>query len=100
MEYQEAKEKIAIKIYASDNLGPSQLQEHEREQYREKAAQILSVLFAPAEIEEWKKGGYPAMVKKDQTPPIDNSGMEASVVIFIALILLLNAISWFVRALR
>ena len=39
-----------------------------------KAAAVLSLLFTPEQIEEWKKGGYPAIVCNDQSlpEPIEN----------------------------
>jgi len=33
-------------------------------------SKILAVIFTPEEIEEWKKGGYPAIVCKDQSLPL------------------------------
>ena len=33
------------------------------------ANEALDMLFTPKQIEEWKKGGYPAIVCKDQSLP-------------------------------
>ncbi len=40
-----------------------------RDEYRKEADRILSFLFTPEQIEEWKKGGYPTVVCKDQSLP-------------------------------
>jgi len=38
-----------------------------RREYEKEADHLLLRLFTPEEIEEWEKGGYPAIVYKDQT---------------------------------
>ena len=82
--YQQAQEGIAIELYdqwwrrcSFDGFVWEELYENVKEQWRKKADRVLSLLFTPEEIGEWKKGGYPAIVCEDQSLPVDNSDVEA-----------------------
>jgi len=70
MNYQQAQEGIAEIIVSPSNYEP-----HNgfNVDLTEIAEEILALLFTPEEIEEWKKGGYPAIVCKDQKPPYYDS---------------------------
>ena len=70
MEYREAQEGIARQIYERTRplnaLVWEETTAHIQQGYLKVASHLLASLFTPKEIEEWKKGGYPAIVCKDQ----------------------------------
>ena len=75
MEYREAQEGIArglherclnLHVRVTEWLT---LSEDDRDLFLEDADALLAVVFTPKQIEEWKKGGYPAIVCKDQSLP-------------------------------
>lgn len=75
--YQQTQEGVARELYDQwlhkecgfGGFTWDELYENVKGQWCNKATQILSLLFTPEEIEEWKKGGYPAIVCKDQETP-------------------------------
>jgi len=75
--YQQTQEGVARELYDQwlhkecgfGGFTWDELYENVKGQWCNKATQILSLLFTPEEIEEWKKGGYPAIVCKDQSLP-------------------------------
>jgi len=80
MTYPEAQEGIAEQLWKKERrISPgweylkhkpfNKLPEGTRDVFLKEAAQYLASIFTPEEIEEWKKGGYPAIVCKDQNLP-------------------------------
>jgi len=67
--YTEAQEGIARMFPKIAGVDYDVLPEMYKKRNLDVADQILSLLFTPEEIEEWKKGGYPAIVCKDQSLP-------------------------------
>ena len=77
--YEQAQEGIAKRLYwqymGFDNQWNSPLSKASKniqEEMFARATVVLGDLFTPKQIEEWKKGGYPAIVCKDQSLP-DNA---------------------------
>ena len=72
MTYEQAREEIAeiiyVGLYPTGHWGKLLT----KGQFLDIAHQILPRLFTPEQIEEWKKGGYPAIVCKDQSLPKPN----------------------------
>lgn len=75
MEYQEAKEKIIDSMHWKELAFIGQLDNAVFEGCLTQASeeiltdQFLFIIFTPAEIEAWKKGGYPAMGRKTKRNP-------------------------------
>ena len=75
MEYREAQEGIARRLFALknevalDDVSWDYASTVVHLNYMNDADKLLNNLFTPKQIEEWKKGGYPAIVRKDQSLP-------------------------------
>ena len=70
MEHREAQEGIAKMVRAYAHLYCNAILKDKPTPYPNDAVkEILPLIFSPKEIEEWKKGGYPAIVCKDQSAP-------------------------------
>jgi len=71
MKYEVAREKVAREACSLSH--PTwiwgKLNTSIEETYRDKADQVLAILFTPTQLEEWKVGGKVGVIARDQELP-------------------------------